>query len=174
MGYKDINKFHERLIEELRAKRKAEKTALDDCQSDLSDVRFTVGEKNNSYAYLTALCLAAFPFLARMILRYADADGKKFIGIIIAATAIPVVIAIIHSKFKPKISISGRTLSYKGKNYEDNEIAQLTLPSFGSIKVYSMGKVIAKAGYDDENYEKLVAWANKCNIYIEDKRDELQ
>ena len=173
MGYKDIKKINEQFLEERRAKRKAEKTALDDCQSDLSDVSFTVGKNNNAYAYMTAACISAFPLFA-IIFKFINGNDKKIMGIIIAIIAILVIISIIYYEFRPRITVNGRTLSYKGKNYEDNEIAQLTLPNWGSIQVYSMGKVIAKAGYDDENYEKLVAWANKCNIYIEDKRDELQ
>lgn len=174
MGYRNLSKNVNDLNEILRKKRKAEKTALDSYSSDLKGLCFTVGETDASMATLGVSLALVVPIILKLVLR------RKFSGedmtsmwAILAIFGIILAAVFINQKYRAKISVKEKELIYKGNTWADYQISHVVLPSFGGLKIYSGGKVIAKAGYAEENSELLIAWFHRCHIIVEDNRPDL-
>lgn len=136
--------------ERMKFKREAEKTALDGCRDDLSDVDFKIKAERFTYN-LSALPFDVCLFSALFLLIFNKFDDL----------------------FTPRIHVVKDKLFYKDKCFKCSQISHMICTKFGNVKVYSRGKVIAKAAGVDENSEKLIAWARKCKIIILDRREEL-
>jgi hypothetical protein len=72
--------------------------------------------------------------------------------------------------FQPKIHIKKDRLFYKNRCFGCKEISHIVFKKYGKIKIYSRGKVVAKASCADGNTQKLIEWAKKCKIIVLDKR----
>jgi len=155
-----------------------ENTAFNNCRQDMSDVNFEIGKSSYTAKIFGFIVLFAIFFGVRLIARQhvGNPDMTFSVGDIIfwcfiVLIGILVVVSMIHEKNKPTISVSGKTVFYKGECWTCDEISCVKCTKwFERIEVYSNGKKVLTFPWELDNSELFIAWVNKCGIAFEDYR----
>jgi hypothetical protein len=155
-----------------------ERTAFNNCRSDMSDVSFEIGKSSYTAKIFGFIALFAIFFGARIILRQfiGNPDMTFSIGDIIfwsciGVITVLVIVTFIREKNKPVISVSGKTLFYNGECWSDSDISCVKCTKwFERVEVYSNGKKVLTFPWELDNSELFIAWVHKCGIVFEDSR----
>lgn len=155
-----------------------EKTALNSCRSDMSDVSFEIGKSSYTAKIFGAIVIYAMFFGIRIGTRryIGNPDVKSSAGDVIfwcfiALIAVLVVMTSISEKNRPTISVSGKTLFYDDNCWTSEEISCVKCTKwFERVEVYSNGKKVLTFPWELDNSELFIAWVNKCGIVFDDKR----
>lgn len=170
----NYNQFSNKKLEKLAT----EKTAFKNCREDMSDVSFEIGKSSYTAKLFGFIVLYAIFFGARIIARryVGNPDMTFSVGDIIfwcfiVLIGILVVVSMIHEKNKPIISVSGKTVFYKGECWTSDEISCVKCTKWlERVEVYSIGKKVLTFPWEMDNSELFIAWVNKCGITFEDHR----
>lgn len=156
----------------------AEKTALNNCRSDLSDVNFAVGQSSYTAKVFAAIALFAIIFGGRIFLRRRIGNPEAGLSaidigfwVLIGCILVFAVISAITSRRQSGITVSGKTVFFGGNCWTCDEISHVKITRWlERIEVYSDGKRIIRFPWEMDNSEVFIAWVKKCGITLEDKR----
>ena len=156
----------------------AEKTAFRNCRSDLSDISFEITQSTAEAKVFGAILLFAVPIGGRIMLRRmaGSPDGGMSaidIGfwILMGCIALVTVIFAVAGRMQSGVSVSGKTVFYKGNCWSSDEISLIRCTKWlEHVEVYADGKKVISFPWSMEHSELLIAWARVCGIKFEDKR----
>lgn len=173
MNYNQNNTAKQRLL-----KIAAEDTALNSCRGDMSDVHFEIKYPAGTYKIIIATA-AFFGFFGIRLLSRRSVGNPDFklspldIGffVLLGLIVVLAIISAILGKKKSNITVSGKSIFYKGSSWTSDEIACVKCSKFFEhISVYSAGRKILSFPWTMENAEIFIAWTKKCGILFEDNR----
>lgn len=160
------------------AKLAAEKTALNGCREDMSDVSFEIGNSSYSLKIFAGIVILAVVFGGRILIRRMVGGSElsmsvmdKAFWILIGCIAVLTVVSAIAQSKRPRISVSGKTLFFGERSWSSDEISHIRIGKlFERIEVYSKGKKILSFPWEMDNSEIFIAWTKKCGIPLVDRR----
>lgn len=168
-------------MEQLKKKKRYDEIHAFDCLN-VEDANFVVGAGKN---YTAPIAISIFVmvtiYIGSSIIKDTYIMGKEPdlaelavpIGIILM-TALLCGALVIYSFVRPQLAVQGREFFF-GKNwYKAEQVWEMHIARQGQITVSVEGKKLVTYGLLDNNSEKLIAWARKCDVPIIDERSEFE
>lgn len=156
----------------------AEKTALNGCRSDLSDVNFEIGKNSYTAKVFGMIVLFAAVFGGRIFLRRMIGNPEAGLSaidigfwVLIGCILIFAVVSALTSRKRASITVSGKTVFSKGNCFTSDEISLVRVTRWlERVEVYVDGKKVIVFPWEMDHSETFIAWTRKCGIAFEDKR----
>lgn len=157
-----------------------ENTAFSNCRPDMSDVNFEIGKSSYTAKVFFMIVLFAVIFSGRIFLRRmvvnagGGLDGLDIVfWIFIGCIALFAIVTAVTQARQPTISVSGKTVFYKGDCWTSDDISCVKITKwFQRVEVWSNGKKIIAFPWELDNSELFIAWTKKCGIVFEDDRPD--
>ena len=170
--YDKNNPFAQKNLQKLSL----EKTAFEYTRPDMSDVNFEVGGGSASAGIMLlyipiVLLLGSRIAIKHFLIGHGSVSALDIaLWVLMAVMTFFSVTYYLVTKYKSKVKVSGKTVSYKGKTWSSDEIDIVKCTRMSVVKAYSAGKKIISFSWDTNNSELFIAWTKRCGIVFEDKR----
>ncbi len=172
----NVKKYTEQFRVQQHAIIAEEEKALASFRDDLSNADFVVGEHNPGTMLLTVtfvfMSVSAAKPLTQEIMENGFQPLEVLILCLLAFLGLLALYQFLHQKYKRKIRIFEKTMYYGRECWDFRQIDRIECNSFGLIRVVIDGKTAAKTQLSDENAGRLLAWAKKCCIRVDNTYQE--
>lgn len=166
-------------IEALKKKKRYDEKHIFE-KMPLENIEFVVGAGKNVTAPIAASIFAMVTiYIGGGIIKDVYITEKKpdFIELIfpitlILCTALVCGALIVYSFTNAQFAVQGEEFFYRKKWYKASQIWEMRIAPMGQITVYVEGKKLVTYGLLDNNSEKLIAWARKAGVQIQDQRSD--
>lgn len=152
-----------------RAQLETERGAFAD--TPIENIRFTVGQWSNSATWAcVAFCIFAFFSGGRIYgqMGYKVTPTGVIEDVLSAAAAVIALLFIGYHLLHTKLHIQATGFRCRGELYGGSEMQKLVITKNNRIQIYKDSRKIASYAWNERNTDKLIAWARKCSIRIED------
>lgn len=163
------------LYEIQRRKQITERNAFSDTEID--DISFTVGRWNAHITGFFMIAGAAVLMCGWHLLEHLFVHNVRDTSWDATITRIAIIVLIsicvlltVYQLIRPKMHVRGTGFTCRGELCGFSEIDKLHITAGNSVQVYVNGKKLVSYSWYETNAEKLIAWARKCSVRIEDER----
>lgn len=152
-----------------RSQLKTERGAFAD--TPIENIRFTVGQWSKSATW-ACVAFGVFAFFSgnriHGQMEYIVTPTGLIEDFLCAVAAVTALLFIGYHLLHTKLHIQATGFRYRGEIFGSSEIQKLVITENNRIQIYKDSRKIVSYAWDDRNTDKLIAWARKCRIRIED------